>query len=40
MVQTMVEEGWRHALKFTPEKCAADVMQLYLRLNDGLYNRH
>jgi glycosyltransferase involved in cell wall biosynthesis len=40
MVKKMVEEGWRHALKFTPEKCAADVMQLYLRLNDGLYNRH
>ncbi|HEX8334071.1 MAG TPA: glycosyltransferase family 1 protein [Segetibacter sp.] len=40
MVETMVEKGSRHALKFTPEKCAADVMQVYLRLNDGLYNRH
>jgi len=30
--QQMKEKGWRHAQKFTPQKCAADVMQVYLRL--------
>jgi glycosyltransferase involved in cell wall biosynthesis len=28
----MQEKGWAHAQKFTPEKCAADVMDVYLRL--------
>ncbi len=28
----MKEKGWQHAQKFTPQKCAADVMQVYLRL--------
>jgi glycosyltransferase involved in cell wall biosynthesis len=28
----MKEKGWQHAQKFTPEKGAADVMQVYLRL--------
>lgn len=37
--QSMIEKGWLHAQKFTPQKCAAQVMQVYLRLNDGLYNR-
>jgi glycosyltransferase involved in cell wall biosynthesis len=33
LVETMVEKGWLHAQKFTPEKCAAEVMQVYLRLH-------
>lgn len=28
----MKEKGWKHAQNFTPEKCAADVMEVYLRL--------
>lgn len=28
----MIMKGWEHAQKFTPEKCAADVMDVYLRL--------
>jgi glycosyltransferase involved in cell wall biosynthesis len=31
-VNEMKERGWLHAQNFTPEKCAADVMQVYLRL--------
>jgi glycosyltransferase involved in cell wall biosynthesis len=27
----MIEKGWSHAQKFTPEACAANVMQVYLR---------
>ncbi len=30
--QQMKEKGWKHAQKFTPQKCADDVMQVYLRL--------
>jgi glycosyltransferase involved in cell wall biosynthesis len=33
MVETMVKKGWLHAQKFTPQKCAAEVMQVYLRLH-------
>ncbi len=29
IVELMVEKGWRHAQKFTPEKCAASVMNVY-----------
>jgi glycosyltransferase involved in cell wall biosynthesis len=32
LVSDMIKKGLIHAQKFTPEKCAADVMQLYLRL--------
>lgn len=32
LVKEMREKGWRHAQNFTPQKCAADVMQVYLRL--------
>ncbi len=32
LVREMKEKGWLHAQNFTPEKCAADVMQVYLRL--------
>ena len=32
LVNEMREKGWRHAQNFTPQKCAADVMQVYLRL--------
>jgi glycosyltransferase involved in cell wall biosynthesis len=28
----MKEKGWKHAHNFTPQKCADDVMQVYLRL--------
>jgi glycosyltransferase involved in cell wall biosynthesis len=28
----MKEKGWKHAQNFTPAKCAAKVMQVYLRL--------
>ena len=31
LVKEMVEKGWRHAQNFTPQKCAAAVMQVYLR---------
>jgi glycosyltransferase involved in cell wall biosynthesis len=27
----MIQKGWAHAQKFTPEACAANVMQVYLR---------
>lgn len=27
--RTMIEKGWQHAQQFTPEKCAAAVMQIY-----------
>jgi glycosyltransferase involved in cell wall biosynthesis len=30
--ETLKEKGWIQAQKFTPEKCAADVMDVYLRL--------
>jgi glycosyltransferase involved in cell wall biosynthesis len=30
--EQMVQKGWNHAQNFTPEKCAAKVMQVYLRL--------
>ncbi|MET6998222.1 glycosyltransferase family 4 protein [Chitinophaga defluvii] len=29
LVNTMKEKGWAHAQHFTPEKCAAGVMQVY-----------
>ncbi len=32
LVAEMKAKGLQHAQKFTPEKCAADVMQVYLRL--------
>ena len=28
----MKEKGWLHALNFTPEKCAASVMDVYYEL--------
>jgi glycosyltransferase involved in cell wall biosynthesis len=31
LIATMIDKGWQHAQKFTPQKCAADVMQVYLR---------
>jgi hypothetical protein len=34
LVEEMKEKGWRHAQKFTEEKCAAGVMQVYLRLDE------
>ena len=27
--EALKEKGWRHAQKFTPQKCAADVMKVY-----------
>ncbi len=32
LVREMKEKGWLHAQNFTPQKCAADVRQVYLRL--------
>ncbi len=32
LAQSMVEKGWAHAQNFKIEKCAANVMQVYLRL--------
>lgn len=32
LVREMKEKGWLHAQNFTARKCAADVMQVYLRL--------
>jgi glycosyltransferase involved in cell wall biosynthesis len=32
LVNEMIEKGYVHAQNFTPEKCAAAVMQVYLRL--------
>ncbi|MEJ7677252.1 MAG: glycosyltransferase [Segetibacter sp.] len=32
LVKEMKEKGWLHAQNFTPQKCAAEVMQVYLRL--------
>ncbi len=32
LAQQMEEKGWQHAQKFNPQKCAADVMEVYLRL--------
>lgn len=32
LVREMKEKGWLHARNFTPQKCAADVRQVYLRL--------
>lgn len=32
LVKEMREKGWQHAQNFTPRKCTADVMQVYLRL--------
>jgi glycosyltransferase involved in cell wall biosynthesis len=32
LVEEMKEKGWSHAQNFTPQKCAARVMQVYLRL--------
>lgn len=32
LVEEMKVKGWLHAQNFTPEKCAANVMQVYLRL--------
>lgn len=31
LVQQMKDKGWQHAQKFTPQKCAAAVMDVYLR---------
>lgn len=31
MREQMIVKGWQHAQKFTPEACAANVMQVYLR---------
>jgi glycosyltransferase involved in cell wall biosynthesis len=32
LAQQMKDKGWQHAQKFRPQKCAADVMEIYLRL--------
>ena len=32
LVATLIEKGYRHAQNFIPAKCAAAVMQVYLRL--------
>ncbi len=32
LVKEMKDKGWLHAQNFTAEKCAADVMEVYLRL--------
>ncbi|MCY7420332.1 MAG: glycosyltransferase family 4 protein [Chitinophagaceae bacterium] len=32
LVETMIEKGYHHAQNFTPAKCAAAIMQIYLRL--------
>jgi glycosyltransferase involved in cell wall biosynthesis len=32
LVREMKEKGWLHAQNFTPQKCADNVMQVYLRL--------
>jgi glycosyltransferase involved in cell wall biosynthesis len=32
LVGEMKEKGWLHAQNFTPQKCADNVMQVYLRL--------
>ena len=29
LVKTQTEKGWQHAQHFTPEKCAAAVMNVY-----------
>ena len=29
LVASMIEKGWRHAQKFTPQKCAESVMNVY-----------
>ncbi|MDQ6813082.1 MAG: glycosyltransferase family 4 protein [Bacteroidota bacterium] len=31
LVQEMREKGWQHAQNFTPQRCAAKVMEVYLR---------
>jgi hypothetical protein len=31
LTEEMKEKGWLHAQNFTPEKCAGEVMQVYLR---------
>lgn len=32
LVKNMIAKGLKHALKFTPQKCSDEVMQVYLRL--------
>lgn len=32
LAETMRQKGWAHAQNFTPQKCAAQVMEVYLRL--------
>lgn len=32
LVSEMKHKGWLHAQNFTPQKCAADIMEVYLRL--------
>ena len=32
LVESMKQKGWIHAQKFTPEKCASDVMHVYQHL--------
>ena len=32
LVADMIEKGWQHAQNFTPEKCAASVMEVYYEL--------
>jgi glycosyltransferase involved in cell wall biosynthesis len=32
LAQEMKDKGWQYAQNFTPYKCAADVMDVYLRL--------
>lgn len=31
LIEEMKKKGWKHAQRFTPEKCVADVNQVYLR---------
>jgi glycosyltransferase involved in cell wall biosynthesis len=32
LVADMIEKGWKHAQKFTIEKCSASVMNVYKEL--------
>ncbi|PSL46493.1 glycosyltransferase involved in cell wall biosynthesis [Chitinophaga niastensis] len=34
LAKDMQEKGWKHAHLFTPEKCAADMMKVYRKLNN------
>ena len=34
LVAEMREKGWQHAQQFTPEKCAAAMMEVYKKINN------